>query len=34
MRETYGAVMFFVTTDLARVILLALVPGITLFLIP
>lgn len=34
MRETYGAVMFFVATDLARVILLVLVPGITLFLIP
>jgi len=34
IRETYGAVMFFVTTDLIRVILLALVPGITLFLIP
>jgi C4-dicarboxylate transporter, DctM subunit len=34
MRETYGAVMFFVATDLARVVLLVLVPGITLFLIP
>ena len=34
MRETSGAVMFFVATDLARVILLVLVPGITLFLIP
>ena len=34
IRETYGAVMFFVATDLARVVLLVLVPGITLFLIP
>lgn len=33
-RQTDGAVMFFVGTDLARVVLLVLVPGITLFLIP
>jgi tripartite ATP-independent transporter DctM subunit len=34
IRQTYGAVMFFVGTDLARVVLLVLVPGITLFLLP
>jgi C4-dicarboxylate transporter, DctM subunit len=34
IRETYGAVIFFVATDLVRVVLLVLVPGITLFLIP
>lgn len=34
IRQTYGAVMFFVATDLARVLLLVLVPGITLFLLP
>lgn len=34
IRETYGAVMFFVGTDLARIVLLVLMPGITLFLIP
>jgi tripartite ATP-independent transporter DctM subunit len=34
IRQTYGAVMFFVGTDLARVVLLVLVPGITLLLIP
>jgi tripartite ATP-independent transporter DctM subunit len=33
MRETYGAVMYFVTTDILRVILLTAVPGITLFLL-
>jgi C4-dicarboxylate transporter, DctM subunit len=33
IRETYGAVMYFVATDLLRVVLLVLVPGITLFLI-
>ena len=34
IRQTYGAVIFFVGTDLARVVLLVLVPGITLFLLP
>ena len=34
IRETYGAVMFFVATDLARVLLLVMVPGITLIFIP
>jgi tripartite ATP-independent transporter DctM subunit len=33
MRETYGAVMWFVTSDILRIILLAAVPGITLFLL-
>ncbi|THD85771.1 TRAP transporter large permease [Aliigemmobacter aestuarii] len=34
IRETYGAVMYFVASDLMRVILLAAVPGISLFLLP
>ncbi len=32
--KTYRAVMWFVTSDILRVILLALFPGITLFLLP
>jgi tripartite ATP-independent transporter DctM subunit len=34
MTQTYKAVMWFVTSDIIRVILLALFPAITLFLIP
>ncbi|MDZ7905872.1 MAG: TRAP transporter large permease [Cypionkella sp.] len=34
MRETYSAVMYFVATDLTRVVILAAFPAITLFLIP
>jgi tripartite ATP-independent transporter DctM subunit len=34
MIETYKAVMFFVGTDLVRVVILVLFPAITLFLIP
>ena len=34
MIETYKAVMFFVGSDIIRVILLVLFPAITLFLIP
>jgi tripartite ATP-independent transporter DctM subunit len=33
IRETYGAVMFFVTSDILRVALLAAVPAITLFVL-
>ncbi|MBO6865889.1 MAG: TRAP transporter large permease [Pseudomonadota bacterium] len=34
MMETYKAVMYFVTSDIVRVIILVLFPSITLFLIP
>jgi len=34
MRDTYGAVMWFVGSDLVRVVILVLFPAITLFLIP
>ncbi len=34
MLETYKAVMYFVTSDIVRVIILVLFPSITLFLIP
>lgn len=34
MRETYSAVMWFVGSDLVRVVILVLFPAITLFLIP
>ena len=34
IRETYYSVMYFVSTDLARVVLLTVFPAITLFLIP
>jgi len=33
MRDTYRAVMYFVLTDLARVVLLVAFPAITLFLV-
>jgi len=34
MVETYKAVMYFVTSDLVRVVILVLFPAITLFLLP
>ncbi len=34
MTDTYKAVMWFVTSDIVRVIILLLFPAITLFLIP
>jgi len=34
MRDTYSAVMWFVGSDLVRVVILVLFPAITLFLIP
>jgi TRAP-type C4-dicarboxylate transport system permease large subunit len=34
MTETYKAVMFFVGSDIVRVIILVAFPGITLFLLP
>ena len=34
MTETYKAVIFFVGSDIARVIILVMFPVITLFLVP
>ena len=34
MVETYKAVLYFVTSDLVRVVILVLFPAITLFLLP
>jgi C4-dicarboxylate transporter DctM subunit len=33
IRQTYGAVMYFVASDILRVVFLVLFPGITLFLL-
>jgi TRAP-type C4-dicarboxylate transport system permease large subunit len=33
MKETYKAVLWFVTSDIVRVVLLVLFPSITLFLL-